>query len=432
MTINKSNLSTSADGADIFTIGGADSPFINLGSLTTSGDLASPIRGAASGISVTNKGTLTTSGDGSPGVTVGDVFGAHYDNVTVANYGTIATTGNALDDGVTLAFPDGIDTYGNNDKLLNYGTITATSPDGAGMASIGMNCQVINYGTITAGGAGLVVDGIDGSETNNTLINYGQIHTTADGSIGIVCFTRENLVKNYGFIQADGFGSYGISMEAGGGLGENFGTILVTGELSRGVLIGGRDPSFVNYGTILSTGPNGIGARFSGDNPSGIDGGTFTNYGKIVATLAVSGTLADDHFVNHGILVGDAVMGAGDDSYTAGKGGSLSGTLTLGDGDDLIIFEKGGGSLTVTDFVAGAATDDVIDLSAFHFASLADVMSHASQSGSDVVLNLGNKDKIVLEGVSLAALAPDDFNLTGSVALLGQAASAHHDALALV
>ena len=107
MTINKGNFSTSADGADIFTVTGANSPFTNYGNLGTSGVLASPIRGAANGVSITNRGTLSTSGDGSPGVTVGDAFGAHYNNVTVSNYGTISTTGNYVATNSWFAAPDG-------------------------------------------------------------------------------------------------------------------------------------------------------------------------------------------------------------------------------------------------------------------------------------------------------------------------------------
>src|SRR6185437_8936439 len=198
MTINHSNISTTADGADIFTGTDANSPFTNYGTLTTSGNLASAIRGAASGITITNRGALSTSGDGSPGITIGELFGAHYDNVTVTNYGTIATTGNLFADDTTVAFPDGIDTYGNNNKIVNFGTLTTATPDGAGMASIGANCQLTNFGKIDAAGAGIVVDTIDGTggETGNTVLNYGQIHTTADGNYGIVCFIDDNVVKN--------------------------------------------------------------------------------------------------------------------------------------------------------------------------------------------------------------------------------------------
>ena len=417
MTTNKKDLSTTADGADIFVLSQAGSSFTNNAKLTTSGALASPIRGAANGLTIANKGTLTTSGDGSPGVTVGDLFGTHYDNVTVSNYGTINASGNLFDDGVTLAFPDGIDTYGNNERLINYGTISVASPDGAGMASIGMNCHLTNFGAINAGGAGLVVDTIDGTggETGNTVINYGQIHTTADGNFGIVCFTSDNVVKNFGTIQADGVFSYGIGLDTAGNHGENYGTILATGDLSRGVLLTGEGSSFDNYGTIRTTGQDSIGARFSGEDLPGTDGGTFVNHGKIIsAGWAVRGALADDRFVNYGSLIGKADMGGGDDTFVAGKGGSLSGVLTLGAGDDLIVFEKGGGSLTVADFNAGAGTDDVIDLSAFGYSSFAEVMSHASQSGADVVLKLGGKDQIVLDNVTLSTLAADDFTFAAT------------------
>jgi hypothetical protein len=409
MTINRSNMTTTADGADIFVVGPAQSPFTNFGNLTTSGNLASSIRVAANEVSVTNKGALSTSGDGSPGITIGDIFGQHYDDVTVANYGSISTTGNTFDNGVALAFPDGISSYGNNNSLMNYGSITVTSSDGAGLDSIGSNCLLANYGSISAAGAGLAANAIDGSETGNTLVNFGQIHTTADGNFGIVCFSADSVVKNYGTIQADGILSFGIGLLEADNHGENYGTILATGELGRGVLLSNGD-SFDNYGIIRTTGANSVGARFSGDNLPGSDGGAFTNFGKIMSTgWSVRGSASDDHFVNHGSLSGNADMGGGDDTFVAGNGGSLSGTLTLGDGNDLIVFEKGGGSLIVTDFVAGAGTDDVIDLSAFGFTSLADLMAHASQLGSDVMLKLGAKDHIVLDNVSLGSLSADDF-----------------------
>jgi hypothetical protein len=417
MTVNHKNLGTSADSADVFTLGTADSAFINLGALSTSGLLASPIRVAADGVRVANIGTLTTTGDGSPGVTVGDALGDHYDNVTVTNFGTIHTSGTLLIDDVNFAFTDGIDTYGDSNKLLNYGTIITDDGQAAGMAAVGNNNLLVNYGTIDAVGAGLVVDGFDYTESGNTLINYGTIKIHGDGAPGFLSLVSGTVMENFGSIHGDGFFSFGMYLANSDSYGENRGTILMTGEIDRGVVVEGEGQVFVNYGTIQTTGDGSIGARFSGDNPPDTDGGTITNYGKIISVAwAVHGALADDHFVNQGTLIGLADMGAGDDSYTAGKGGSLSGALTLGDGDDLIIFEKGGGSLTVTDFVAGTGTDDVIDVSAFGLGSFAQVMSHASQSGSDVILKLGPKDQIVLQNVTLGQLAADDFALASAFA----------------
>ena len=71
---------------------------------------------------------------------------------------------------------------------------------------------------IDAAGIGIVVDWVGGPdvEIHNTIINYGQIHTTADGSLGILVLGNDNVIKNYGTIQTSGYNSFGISMEAGG------------------------------------------------------------------------------------------------------------------------------------------------------------------------------------------------------------------------
>jgi len=420
MALNRANLGTTADGADIFVITGANSPFTNLGTLTTSGNLASPIYGAASGISITNRGSLFTTGNGSPGIEVGQLFGSHYDNATVTNYGSISTGGSFVDDGSNLEFSDGIDLYGNNNRAVNFGSIVASNADPdsgvVGIYSVGVGSTLINYGKIDFTGGGMAIDGFDGTETGNTALNFGQIHVTGDDRNGITLNTADNVVKNYGVITIDGIVSFGIALRGDSNHGENYGTILATGEGDRGVILEGEETTFDNYGTIRTTGLDSVGARFSGFAPAGTDGGTITNYGKIISSAwAVKGALADDHFVNHSTLVGDAYMGAGDDTYVAGAGGSLSGALTLADGDDLIVFEKGGGKLTVTDFAAGVATDDVIDLSAFHFHSFDEVMSHASQSDTDVILSLGGNDVITLQNVTLGTLSSDDFSL-GSLA----------------
>jgi hypothetical protein len=98
----------------------------------------------------------------------------------------------------------------------------------------------------------------------------------------------------------------------------------------------------------------------------------------------------------------------------AGKGGSLAGNLILGDGDDLIVFEKGGGKLSVTDFHSGAGSDDQIDVSGLGIHSLAELMSHTTQSGADTVLKFGGKDQIVLHDVSIGSLSADDFEFAAS------------------
>lgn len=72
MTINRSNISTSVDGTDIFAISTANSPFTNLGNLSTSGDFSSPIHGSSDGVTIINKGSLLTTGEGSVGIAAYD------------------------------------------------------------------------------------------------------------------------------------------------------------------------------------------------------------------------------------------------------------------------------------------------------------------------------------------------------------------------
>jgi hypothetical protein len=431
MTINHNSLGTSADGADIFVISKPTDSFSNFASLTTSGNLARAMRVAANGVTVRNHGDITTHGDGSSGIIVGEAFGDHYDHATVTNFGTITTTGFTFDDGSGPIFAAGIDLFGNHNVGINHGTITNLDGDDAGMNSIGSDSTLINFGTIDSNIVGMVIDTITGDEAHSSAVNRGSIVTHWDGSYGMAALIGDNSLENDGTIEINGVQSFGMALNGDRVHGENHGTILGNGEADRGVLLEAVSPTLDNYGTIRTTAADSIGVRFGGEELPGSDGGTFTNYGKVIsAAWSVKGALADDHVINRGSLSGDVYMGAGDDTFVAGRGGSLAGTLTLADGNDLIIFEKGGGNLVVTDFSAGAGTDDVIDLGAFSYASFAELMAHATQSGTDVVLKLGAKDQILLRNVALQALAPDDFVLSGS-GVHGHA-SLHHDLVGMI
>ena len=78
-----------------------------------------------------------------------------------------------------------------------------------------------------------------------------------------------------------------------------------------------------------------------------------------------------------------------------------------GSGDDKFVFAGGGGQDTIYDFVAGAQSDDVIDLSNHSAANdFGDVV--ATQVGVDTLIDLG-ADSITLVGVSASDLHADDF-----------------------
>lgn len=100
-----------------------------------------------------------------------------------------------------------------------------------------------------------------------------------------------------------------------------------------------------------------------------------------------------------------------DDLYGGDHNDTLSGgagfdTMTGGDGSDVFVFEAGDGQDIITDF---DGSEDMIDLSAYDFAGYAEVMTFATQQGSDVLFNFLNGDTLLVQGTTLGAFAPDDF-----------------------
>ncbi len=109
--------------------------------------------------------------------------------------------------------------------------------------------------------------------------------------------------------------------------------------------------------------------------------------------------------------------GAGDDVIIGGEGDDV---LTGGEGDDVLIggggndiFDFGpGDDIEIQGFMAGAGTEDRIDLRGVKDATSFDwVKARAQDVKGDVVIDLGNGAEMTLEGVSVAALHGDDFLL---------------------
>ena len=96
----------------------------------------------------------------------------------------------------------------------------------------------------------------------------------------------------------------------------------------------------------------------------------------------------------------------GADTLNGGRGNDY---LLGGSGNDTFVFTPGDGNDTLGDFVAGAGSDDVIDVSAFTQSSLSEILNLSSQSGDDVVINLDAGTSLTLLGVNVADLSEDDF-----------------------
>ena len=98
--------------------------------------------------------------------------------------------------------------------------------------------------------------------------------------------------------------------------------------------------------------------------------------------------------------------GNGDDTLTGGSGND---TLTGGLNSDTFVFDVGSGLDIITDFKAGAGTDDVIRFSTAVFSSFAAVQAASVQSGTSVVITASPGNTITLQNVTLASLYVDDF-----------------------
>ena len=114
------------------------------------------------------------------------------------------------------------------------------------------------------------------------------------------------------------------------------------------------------------------------------------------------------------------VGGSGANALSGGAGNDwlfgLEGvdTLTGGSGDDKFVFTPGNGADVITDFQAGASTEDKLVLDGFSsVTNFNEALLNATDGGSGVTINFGGAGglatSVTLTGVSKAQLHADDF-----------------------
>ncbi|MCZ0733021.1 calcium-binding protein [Phreatobacter sp. AB_2022a] len=134
-------------------------------------------------------------------------------------------------------------------------------------------------------------------------------------------------------------------------------------------------------------------------------------WGGVDQVRFADGTLWDRSVLFQKSLVG----GAGDDRiYGDGAANVISGgggndLLSGGGGSDTFVFDPNFGQDTIADFIAGAASPDIIQFKSSIFADFAAVMAAATQNGSDVLISTGGGDTLLLKNVGLSNLHADDF-----------------------
>ena len=155
-------------------------------------------------------------------------------------------------------------------------------------------------------------------------------------------------------------------------------------------------------------------------------GATSTIAGR--AVLIAAGTVIENVYGGDG---NDTLIGNAADNYLSGGAGAdlLDGkagsdTLAGGAGADLFIYIVGDGADTIIDF--SAVNGDKIDLTGEHIATLTALLVCAMQVGSDTVIDFGNGDTLMLQGVDLRQLDAGWFMLAASHAPTDIALSNDH------
>ncbi len=169
----------------------------------------------------------------------------------------------------------------------------------------------------------------------------------------------------------------------------------------------GDDLIYGNQGGDIIYGNLGGDTIYAGQDSDSAFGGQGSDivYGNL-ATDVIYGNLGSDDLF--GGADNDAVFGGqGNDNLHGNKGNDF---LNGGLGSDTFWFTSNGGSDTIGDY------DDSLDAIAIQsningsgITSAADAVAAASQSGSDVVIDLGDGNQVTLSDISLGVLDQSDF-----------------------
>jgi hypothetical protein len=428
---------------------------VNFGSVHVEGDGSSCLVGVGKDGVVVNYGVLDTEsidssaiaaiGDRSQAINAGLVRVGGEENAAVFALGEDAVAlnrGRILIDGPGATGVEGVEV---NTDVINTGAIRIDGERSVGLGGFGDGHQVKNFGRIDAHGffsggiqsRGVTFLGLAGLDLE--ILNAGRI--AADGDLGIgIALGINNAGKSEGFgpaeggsivnrgvIETEGDGAAGIAMNGDGHHLVNSGRIVADGGAfdsdtlglfrAAGVVVTGDDALVENArsGVVISKNADSAAIELNVIEQDGAAtedmAARLENYGLIKgAEIAILGGAGEETVINRGRIVGDVVLGDGDDTVSCGKGSSLAGDLFLGGGDDIVLVANGSGTLRIADFEAGAAGGDVVDVSAF-FSDFGDLMSHAHQKGGDTVIALDRNDRLVLENTLVGTLDAGDFQL---------------------
>lgn len=334
------------------------------------GDLADTLSGAALGDSLSglNGSDLITGRAGDDTIDGGagndTIDGGDDNDLILAQSGRDSVLGGAGNDSIDAAAGDDtVDGGANNDQIFG-GTGFDLISGGNGNDTM----QGATENDTLSGGKGF--DYLLGQDGNDSLVGDDLADTLVGGN-------------------GSDFLNGGIDNDR------------LLGDAQHDTIFGDAGDDVIDAGTGNDT-VDGGGQRdsvFGGSGFDSVDGGA----GNDTLTGGADGdTLLGG--AGFDILQGDA----GDDVL---NGGASNDVIFGNAGNDTIIFEIGGGTDTLRDFTAGAASEDVINLVGFGaaFDSFGEIIAAATQTGNHVTIDFGGGDVLIIRNTLVSALHADDF-----------------------
>lgn len=332
-------------------------------------------------LTIDNTGTMTSSGDGSATLDIQSLTAV---NLLMTNSGTIRNEGASYEGAYydVIYLPDypfvevtprpvtmlasAVSLTGGAEKetevsFVNTGTIEALGAHSTAIYSIG-KLDLVNSGTIS-GTEGLTLDRKDElaissgrtriggaidmvGDQDNSIVNSG----TINGSI--VLGGGNDSIVNTGTIKGDiwlGAGDDSFTQllsavfegTADGGEGSDTLTFDITG---GGRLDAATFAQFINFENIALTGSGDVEADgvLAFDTVQMARGSSFElAAGAVLQTAGatgLAGTDGSETVTNRGIIMGNVVLGAGEDTFAAYASSSVRGTVEGGAGYDRLAF----------------------------------------------------------------------------------------------
>ncbi len=338
--------------------------------------------------------------------------------IVVAGYGP--TTAGGTDIALVRYNTDGsLDgTFGNGGVVT-----TAVSAGTAVDRAFGVALQtdgriVVIAGVVTTeGGGDLAVLRYNGDGTLDTTFGGDGIVPIAIGPGQQAEIPTSIAIQPDGRIVVAGSTTFALN----GGTGQDFAVVRLNSDGSFDTTFGGIGAPVVTAGQQFSWSVQ----RFIADADTDLLTYTMTRADGSPLPAGLTFTNAPPNTVG-GALSGIVAAGTGDlalrltgtDPYGAEASQyfvlHVTDPLAPPDDGDTFAFDDGFGEAMVTGFTAGAASGDVLDLSAMtnpEWTDFADVVALTTQVGDNSVINLGHGNTITLVGVTASSFTADDFKL---------------------